>query len=181
MARRIDKLKNREEIVDAILAGRTDREISKLAGVSHVAVGNYRREIIRPRLSAAAKVNREMEIANESVGLAAPAPDYVELTRQAVGADLFVHRITKRYQLIERQIDRCGHNVRKLTSLLNTERGLMEFHAKVTGLYTDAPRADIGFAPCVMVQVNVAEGAPAPREAAIDCDVDPADFPPRPG
>ncbi len=74
------------------------------------------------------------------------------------------------YQQIDRQIDRCGRNVRKFTALANTDRDLMEFHAKLIGLYTDAPRADVGYAPCVVVQVQAtaAPVAPTPGEEAID-------------
>jgi hypothetical protein len=130
-------------------------------GAGLFRASSYRKRVVAPVLVAATKA----EQFDALMGNAAPG-SAVEPTAAAIArAAPVLRRLAKRYQQINQHIARSGQDSKTFTSLVNADRGLMELEAKVTGLYTDAPRADMGFMPCVVVQVQMTAAPVAPAEA----------------
>lgn len=63
---KIDQLANRDAIVTAILSGQSLRQVGKMAGISHTAVGNYVRQVIRPALQSSSKAVHMQRMLPES-------------------------------------------------------------------------------------------------------------------
>ncbi len=83
--RRIDLLPKdkRRRVIDAMLARRPTREIAKMAGVSHVAVADYIREVLKPSLAQAEKIRAANEMQAESLQA---VQEMATLTREVVNA-----------------------------------------------------------------------------------------------
>ena len=84
----------KQEIIDAILAGDSLRKVSKMAGVSHMAVQNFRRKI-QPSVARAAALADLEAFANKALGetkqdVQAQANHIKELTRAVADADTSV-------------------------------------------------------------------------------------------
>jgi hypothetical protein len=73
-----------------------------------------------------------------------------------------------------------GRDFGALAVMLGQAHRNTELFGKATGLLNEpAPMNMNVIVPCAVQMVD--PGAPAPREDAIDCEVDPAEFPPRSG
>jgi len=92
MTRAIDRHPNRKKIIDAMLAGESDRKIAKMAGVSHVAVNAYRREVLQPQLETAAKAHKFSKLAEKIGAEPEEAGQVAALTQELVKSNPFLER-----------------------------------------------------------------------------------------
>jgi len=154
--RAIDRLPNRRKIIDAMLAGVSDRKIAKMAGVSHVAVNAYRREILQPQLQTAAKAHQFSKLADR-MGIEPPeAGQVAALTQEIVKGNVFLDRAELLWQqcldgvkdakeAVRTHKDRNGKVVfdgrdfAALAALLNQAHRNLELFGRGAGYLRDDP------------------------------------------
>jgi hypothetical protein len=109
----------KKRVIDAMMTGVPAREISRMVAagqpgvtISHVAVTKYRREIVRPAVATAAKIQEIQQSPSESGGMIQEA---AKLTQAVIAADPWVSRIRKQqehldgaYQLAKEKEDPRG-------------------------------------------------------------------------
>lgn len=92
MTRAIDRHPSRKKIIDAMLSGVSDRKVAKMAGVSHVAVNAYRREVLQPQLETAAKAHKFSKLAEKIGTEPQDAGQVAALTQELVKSNPFLER-----------------------------------------------------------------------------------------
>lgn len=174
----IDKLPEaqRKKVVDALLAGQSLRKVSKLAGVSHTVVDDYKRRVVLPALATAQKFKEFQGVTETSE---AQVRDTVTLTRDIVKSSPFRDRLQSLWDRTEKSIERAEQAVRVVTDretgrllavgadvaaiapLLNQAHKNLEMLGQVTG---ELAHASSG--PNVNIQINIPAGSSVRAQAA---------------
>jgi hypothetical protein len=90
----IDKLPTalKQQVVDAILAGKSLRQVASLAGVSHVTVKDYRDKVVAPAVEAARQIQQSKSVATN---LSIRATETAALTQTLAAADPIIAEIQR--------------------------------------------------------------------------------------
>jgi transcriptional regulator with XRE-family HTH domain len=155
MAAAIDKLPEveRQEVVNALLAGKPLREVAKLAGVSHQALSVYKRDKLIPTLQAAQKVNALRALAETP---AQQTQSVATLTRAALSADPILARIAQHQNQVDSKI--AGADPKGTAALISADLKGLELSARLTGLLDTGSSVTVN-ANFVLVPTNEQERA----------------------
>jgi hypothetical protein len=190
MKRTIDRLPNRKKIIDAMLAGVSDRKVAKMAGVSHVAVNAYRREVLQPSLNQAAAAHKFSKLA-EKVGVdTTEAGQVAALTQDLVKANPFLERAqvlwnecldgvkdakdaVRVHQKTDGTVVFDGRDFGALAALLNQAHRNLELFGKGTGLLReDAGGVHVEKMLVVLPRVDRPAVAASPPAQVLDVPAD---------
>ena len=92
----------RQQIVDALLSGRTTRDVAKMVGISFQQVAQYKRKHLYPAMHTAVRAVRQFGVEVESVSGVCQA---VELTKSLTKGSPFLERHQQLWDRIENALD----------------------------------------------------------------------------
>ena len=182
MIRAIDRHPNRKKIIDAMLAGESDRKVAKMAGVSHVAVNAYRREVLGPQLQTAAKAHKFSKLA-EKIGTGVPeAGQVAALTQELVKSNLFLERsevlwkecidgvlaakdAVRSHYKADGTVVLDGRDFTALGTMLNQAHRNLELFGKGAGfLRDDSPSAQGECLFLILPRIELPDDSPEPAQ-----------------
>ena len=150
----------RQEIVNALLAGKALREVAKLAGVSHTAVDIYKRKKFLPTLALAQKVNASSEVEQS---LERQVTNVATLTKAVISAAPIISRIQKHQETLDQAIldARQEKDARGVAALIRTDLSGLELDARLTGLLDSGTHVHVNQLAVIMSPKDEPEPAEA--------------------
>jgi transcriptional regulator with XRE-family HTH domain len=147
----IDMHPDKKKLIDMLLAGVSCREVAKVAGISHTAVANYKRKVIKPALRTAAKLREVNELQRDSVEA---ARETGELTRAVIAADPFISRVSRQYEHLDKayQLAEDKEDPRAIAAVATADSRVTELHARLDGRLDAQPTG----ANCAVIVLPVA-------------------------
>ena len=108
---KIDELPEaeRSKVINALLAGKSLREVAKLSGISHVQVAAYKRTVMAPAMRTAMQLQ---SIQQDKKPNNKPNSELANLTREVIKASPFRERLEKLWQRTDNAIERAENAVR---------------------------------------------------------------------
>ncbi len=176
MALVLDTHPDREKLVEAILAGESLREVARRANVSHTAVQNYVRRVVRPAVrSPRAAVNLLKERPESSVSIE-QVRQTVNIAKDAASQSAIVpvmEKIARREARREALLSDAAESkdFRGYASLDSCEYRDLELECRLRGLLDSGPTHQTN----IMIVCAGADEQPAETGFAID--LQPADRP----
>lgn len=157
----IDAHPERKKLLDMLLSGVSCREVARVAGLSHTAVANYKRKVVKPAMLTAVKLRTSQEVQPESVQ---QARETGELTRAVIAADPILARVAA-IDADRARIKAAAEgkeDYRAWSALDRNDLSAIELHAKLTGRLVEHQ------APTTQVVIVVPDRSQAQQPAAAD-------------
>ena len=138
----------RRKVVDAILAGKSLRQVAKMVGISAVSVKVYKDKVVMPAIRTAQKVQAFQSLPSTNSEL---IKEQTAITRDIIQASPFKQRLEKLWDRTEKALDRAetavrvvkdedtgqlvsvGPDVAAIGPLLNQAHKNVELLGRVTG------------------------------------------------
>jgi hypothetical protein len=165
--RAIDNLPTelKKQVIDAMLAGMPSREVSRLIQanggpyVSHVAVSGYRKEVLRPAIQTATKLQQLDRVPHDSAGM---IQQTAEVTRAVIAADPILSRMEQRRLDRERLLKTAedSADLRGWAAIDRNDISATELEARLTGRLDSQPTG--GQVAVVVLPVAGLPGPAAP-------------------
>jgi hypothetical protein len=141
----------RQQVIDALLAGKSLRDVAEIAGTSHVAVQRYKRNTFRPALRTAQQLRTSQQLSCNGAELTATT---AALTKAVVGANPILRRIQEHSDTIDEAINAAGGegDHKSIASLIRTDLVGLELTARLSGLLdaSSAPQTVVAIAMTIM-------------------------------
>ena len=176
MANAIAAHPNRQVIIDAILAGKTDTEVAKLAGVSRPTVSRFR----RTNLNATVQQTMQAAKALQDTGLLANAGNEdavqqaaLQIARTLDARSVLLSRIEQREAQLTQMLTHAAdkHDYRGYSNLIASDCKRIELQAKLAGVLQDGGHAGAG---ALNIVVMMPEGRDRQPGECIDVQAEPA-------
>jgi hypothetical protein len=169
----------RQKVVDALIEGRSLREVAKLAGISHVQVMRYKKDILVPAIRAAQKVQALQSLDSPNKPTSEIFAEQANLTKHVVESSLFRERLEKLWRRTEKALDRAetavrlvkdstgadvvaGPDVAAIAPILNQAHKNVHMLGLATGEIEASAAVDVGI-QIVMPNTPSAESADMPE------------------
>lgn len=118
----------RKQVVDALLQGKSLREVGKIAGVSHTVVQDYKRKVFIPALKTAQQIQSLQPLAASNLEV---AQEQIGLTRTIVSASPFRDRLEKLWAKCETAVETA--EIQQLAPILGQAHKNLEMLGRATG------------------------------------------------
>lgn len=178
MSSRIDNHPKRDEIVTAILAGQPLRQVAKLAGMSHTAVQNYVKRIVRPAVLSSAKARSMLQTNPSAEGTIRTICETKQIAKDAANSAALAPIMNR---LAERQADQLellkeakkAKDFRGFASIDNCEHKDIELTCRLLGLLDSQTANTTNIQNNTVVLMPSIPGLDGDESDVIDVEVEP--------